>query len=1412
MGRRAIAKEDPVRFATITACIRESLVTAVRTEPESQVITLYVELIDRNLIYRDIVGATMESCVADCRAMIAQIPTSPYPLERLLELALQDDAIFDDDELDQAVSEVHRLDPDSAVGLAWLGASSIEQGKTSDGLMMLERAVKTDENCLKGLSELAKIAFATANLDKAIELAVAAATRILQLEGLVTRRRWDQLFLEMKMYESRASLRSFGRLSQAAAAYETVLKRAPSYVDAVAGLAEVSLADGNVEAAKGKCAEALALSDECHTAVSALAWVAFMESDLRLAEELLRKAIKMDASVSAYHYRLGRVLWEQSNTDTHARAQSLKSFIVAVQKDPYNSQAFAYLGHFYRVTGKSHERAIKCYEKCVSLSPLEFDAAQYLTKMHAANGNDIAILRVCKLITDVARGSNMVKASWAWKEMAKAQQRLGNVDDAVVSSQTAVWAAPRDPSCWLLLGESYACRGSFLAALKAFEKSIEIDPEQPYCISKAAAMQQALGRLPEAIELYNNVLKIQPTFLPALVSAADAWFNQGREFLSNLMFGAAIDAMQKALAFATSALTTSSAFACIWKLVGDICTSVHALTPELVNPIEVPKLPDINLDRDTSLMALGTEAYKRVISLNQTAAGWTDLAMSYLYRLRGANAEGNLELAPLLGYAAMASVKRALSLNPSDSSSWNILGVVATAVDNLPLAQHAYIKSLELSPNVAQTWVNLGALYLLCSDVELANKAFAMAQAIEPTKSLAWAGQAMVAEFSGSAEALDLYRHAYELHPHPQACLGFSYYVILATSVAAKNSAPVTSPTAMPTLPRGYEEQYLEQALVALTAYTRTRRGWHDTHALNCLGMLMERRGAEESAVKYYSRSAMLLCTDTKSCSGCIPLSQLVKRNLARALSATGNHLDAITTYQDATVSELNDICGFGLAFYAAGKLTTAYKTYEKALAIASAMNDKNSAASVLIALATVACANSEFELAKKLLFQSSNGSEFRPRALYSLGALGLVTGDAMLAASALGELSQCVSKGKFSIIEHSQHLAILQSAFCRLQGLNKPALRTLSKAVHVAPHISGLWSAVAALSNACPESMDCALLDQQNIRSKAEKDTLYNPYTICAVSAHNVQNQQRGEIPPGQNLCLDVIGQLVSGKPCSSNPSVSTAMKAVQENPASMETWATLSAAAFAQGGYESKLRWVKMAIVAADKCLILASEDTFNYPNKNPAQVARIKHWAELQSCTSRLACAALVEVMDEANKWVKEAAKICQKCARCYSHDRIRAAPFYAIYCRCLLAHGQTADGFKTLTESLRASPAVGEAWEAAGVLFDRLRMPKEAILCYRQCLALTSFDMKRLRPLLRLATVLVYQGGQETELDMALTTIESALKINNRLPVVRLCFGIIKLAKGDRKGGRKELGRIVEVLPLARVILDKVTRDE
>lgn len=124
------------------------------------------------------------------------------------------------------------------------------------------------------------------------------------------------------------------------------------------------------------------------------------------------------------------------------------------------------------------------------------------------------------------------------------------------------------------------------------------------------------------------------------------------------------------------------------------------------------------------------------------------------------------------------------------------MGIVAFYQEpkNYALAQHAFIKAITFEQNNAVAWCNLGTLYLVLQQMQLANKAFSQGQRSDPNYVNSWIGQvikgvwlesetiyffrqALIAEFMGYEEAMDLFRHSTQLSIHPESALGYGHWV-----------------------------------------------------------------------------------------------------------------------------------------------------------------------------------------------------------------------------------------------------------------------------------------------------------------------------------------------------------------------------------------------------------------------------------------------------------------------------------------------------------------------------------------------------------------------------------------------------------------------------------------------------------
>lgn len=70
----------------------------------------------------------------------------------------------------------------------------------------------------------------------------------------------------------------------------------------------------------------------------------------------------------------GVLLWEKGETNPESREKSVEQFVVVAKLNPQDGAAFRYLGDYYTLVSPEPQRAIKCYQRAVSLNPDDSNA------------------------------------------------------------------------------------------------------------------------------------------------------------------------------------------------------------------------------------------------------------------------------------------------------------------------------------------------------------------------------------------------------------------------------------------------------------------------------------------------------------------------------------------------------------------------------------------------------------------------------------------------------------------------------------------------------------------------------------------------------------------------------------------------------------------------------------------------------------------------------------------------------------------------------------------------------------------------------------------------------------------------------------------------------------------------------
>ena len=328
-------------------------------------------------------------------------------------------------------------------------------------------------------------------------------------------------------------------------------------------------------------------------------------------------------------------------------------------------------------------------------------------------------------------------------------------------------------------------RGSYTAALRAFQKATSLNPDSIYSEYQTANIKQKLGEYDEAIKTYEKLLTRRSDYVPALKGLAETLLNQATDFEASGFTGRLMDNCSRALKLLVKATRIKSHFSCLWSLMGQTSLLLRVI-PEADFLFRVPAIllsssSGMN-DEETpvtkkQMMELGVKFHLAAIQILPESAGlWHNLALCYR-----SCAQLTPEDPSTHENAAMAAVKKAITLEPNESTFWNLLGLVA---QQPALAQHAFIRAVELSPKSAAAWTNLGTLYYEYGDTRLAHECFKQAQNADPFYVPAWIGQANVAEQLKPSEAMDLFRHTVAIGSgRPTECEGALPYAqwVLAT-------------------------------------------------------------------------------------------------------------------------------------------------------------------------------------------------------------------------------------------------------------------------------------------------------------------------------------------------------------------------------------------------------------------------------------------------------------------------------------------------------------------------------------------------------------------------------------------------------------------------------------------------------
>jgi len=1080
----------------------------------------------------------LEKLVGICLEMHRMSPESNYPLEWICKVYLEwasGTLEFERAELQDPSPYYEQLlksNSNSTLGKLARGAHLCLCGSLDEGIQELARGTEGSSPNLYALFLLTRAEFKAGRFS-AVE--VSASTAIKFIDKVKEEGTRMKVCRELNLMSIKALYKQ---------ASKEKLQTAINHFEGSVGFesldAELASIIAKVYATLGKAAKVAEIKDKVELEAKdtniVQALLLKSQGDLVGAENLLVQSLVESPESVEVMILLGRINWENDNKE-----QSLGYFLKAAKLEPGSWVPFVYLGHHYKSlnTPQGLDKARKCYQKCLQINPHEVEAGKGLSDIYRQTGKLQENLSFLSEVTGRSMAASG-RCTWAWLRLGVHHLAADQPTQAVQAFQAALRGDSGDVTCWEALADAYMARGSFNAALKAFEKVQTMKENSEYARLMIAAIKDRVGKWRDASTDYRAILEHSPEYLPALRGLGESLLSQAQNYIDDHIDSNAVGCIEEALTVLTRAAELRPSLHGTWRLLGDCCSILGVLPASTVH-LEVPakltggETGSEEVDK-SKLMEIGSRCYIRSLTIcPDNWRVWHQLAILYSHLADFQNSrEYKLK--------SLGMMKHAVSLAPSVNTVWTSLGIVASQCSDWGLAQHSLITSLELETSSA-AWTVLGVVYLHLGHAHLANRAFKEAQNNEPGNLRGWAGQALVAEVAGfRSESMDLFRHCTFLGGEAESALGYANWV-LSTLKDINNGEQVESHNR-------YILDKMHGVTVAVDSLTLYCRRCPDSSLALCqLSVLLERQGLLRKALSVAQHARDILIQTDKD-----DLLDKVLCNLGRINHKLGNHQKAIQAFKAIRTPTFYSEAGMALAHFSLNNFQESYEIYKSSfhwLADQEALKSD-----ILVAMGCLAYKVEGPDVAKTLFFQSCQMASPSVRGILALCVLGIQSSDLNLIEAALAEMKVHEHDPR-----HAHDIAFLRASVMLLKGDLKGARRSLVRAVHQQPWLSGIWRVVSVflLLNCSGETAAAAAFSRKaGALGRDQKEEIEKFKHISVIKGFqdigsNVMSAVSAESLVVESLCLLSAGDRVGARRVGS--------KLCHLYPHLAQSWAILTA-----------------------------------------------------------------------------------------------------------------------------------------------------------------------------------------------------------------------------------------------------------
>jgi tetratricopeptide (TPR) repeat protein len=332
-------------------------------------------------------------------------------------------------------------------------------------------------------------------------------------------------------YHLGLALDQLGNPERALEEWRNAVRLRPDLIDAQRALATADMRKGDMDALEQTATQIIKLQPASPDGYGMRALSRINRKQFAAADEDVKKAIDLAPQSAVGYIQLGNLKLVQKQY-----SESAKAYQEALDRDPNSNDALSGLMNTYLAQNQT-DKAIAAANAQIAKSPnssafYDLLGTSLFNGKKDFNGAETAFKKSAEL--DKNNADALLK-------LGQVQVAKGSADQALATYQQSVQNNPREAMFYILMGELYESKQDWTKAKDAYQKALEIKPENPLASNNLAyVMLQSGGNVDMALSLARTARR----GMPDSPSAADTL---GWVFYQKGAYQSAVDLFQEAL-------------------------------------------------------------------------------------------------------------------------------------------------------------------------------------------------------------------------------------------------------------------------------------------------------------------------------------------------------------------------------------------------------------------------------------------------------------------------------------------------------------------------------------------------------------------------------------------------------------------------------------------------------------------------------------------------------------------------------------------------------------------------------------------------------------------------------------------------------------------------------------------------